>query len=286
MLAVYCCLAVLGAPSSLGQTSEGVVPITSEPDPKIRFDNGKVRITSYNVCYTKLLRIAGTGEWIDQYGRPPQDPIAPNRRGISPNTIGQFVSVITSYSIHYTKLYDSTSARVRVDGEVRQQDHSLKEVIAVRAIELAGKHATVLETGDRNRTGRGRITSYNVCYTKLLRANEPCAETWRPTLATKQSRTAATVSCATSMALSPSISTKIPAAVNCVYIPQDGRSLTLPSTSRTAARYNVSSVVSDCRSVPSMSKMTAFTLVPPSVRRQGRAGTLRVKAHDADRRIV
>jgi len=44
VLAVYCCLAVLGAPSSLGQTSEGVVPITSEPDHKIRFDNGKVRM--------------------------------------------------------------------------------------------------------------------------------------------------------------------------------------------------------------------------------------------------
>ena len=50
----------------------------------------------------------------------------------------------------------SWRARVRVDREVRQQDHPLKEVIAVGAIELAGEHAAVLETGARNRTGKGR----------------------------------------------------------------------------------------------------------------------------------
>ena len=51
------------------------------------------RITSYNVCYTKLLRV--------QHFDPlqlVQDP--PGLRGHPGN-------VITSYSIHYTKLYDT-----------------------------------------------------------------------------------------------------------------------------------------------------------------------------------
>ena len=34
--------------------------------------------------------------------------------------------------------------------------HKLKEVIAIRAIELAGQHAAVLETGARSRRGKGR----------------------------------------------------------------------------------------------------------------------------------
>ena len=39
-----CCLLVLAPMSGIAQTPEGVVPITSEPDHKIRFDNGKVRM--------------------------------------------------------------------------------------------------------------------------------------------------------------------------------------------------------------------------------------------------
>jgi len=53
-------------------------------------------------------------------------------------------------------VWHDARARVRVDWAVRQQDHSLKEVIAVGAVELAGKHATVLETGARNRRGMDR----------------------------------------------------------------------------------------------------------------------------------
>ena len=48
-----------------------------------------VRITSYNVCYTKLLR-----KYVD--------PFINNR-----NLLYEVFSVITSYSIHYTKLYDA-----------------------------------------------------------------------------------------------------------------------------------------------------------------------------------
>nr|WP_238995544.1 hypothetical protein [Streptomyces cyaneogriseus] len=79
------------------------------------------RITSYNVCYTKLLR----------GGRTP--PLRPDRRtaGAGHPLRAGAERVITSYSIHYTKLYD--------------------------------RHR-------RCGAAAARITSYNVCYTKLLRS--------------------------------------------------------------------------------------------------------------------
>ena len=45
------------------------------------------RITSYNVCYTKLLRIKAQKQ--------------------DPDAYKNYVHVITSYSIHYTKLYET-----------------------------------------------------------------------------------------------------------------------------------------------------------------------------------
>ena len=48
---VSCFLGFLSTTSSVAQTPEGVVPITSEPDHKIRFDNGKVRM--YEVVLPK-----------------------------------------------------------------------------------------------------------------------------------------------------------------------------------------------------------------------------------------
>ena len=69
-----------------------------------------LRITSYNVCYTKLLRISVLE--IKDFGLI-------NNISVFPNPTTQFVTisiqefegleyqfVITSYSIHYTKLYD------------------------------------------------------------------------------------------------------------------------------------------------------------------------------------
>lgn len=44
----------------------------------------------------------------------------------------------------------------RLQRVVRQQRLHLKEVIAVGTVEVAGQHATVLETGDPIRTGTGR----------------------------------------------------------------------------------------------------------------------------------
>ena len=80
------------------------------------------RITSYNVCYTKLLRkvaltrfddrirVAGTAELAGFDAAIPQarqDTITMVLRDLFPEG-GDFsqANVITSYSIHYTKLYD------------------------------------------------------------------------------------------------------------------------------------------------------------------------------------
>ena len=89
--------------------------------------------------------------------------------------------VITSYSIHYTKLYDSGSRR-------RRQRHclSVPKVIPPQRNCCIVSHALLINiyccvgTGSRckaenrlwkpvNNHRQSRITSYNVCYTKLLR---------------------------------------------------------------------------------------------------------------------
>ena len=62
------------------------------------------RITSYNVCYTKLLRFdwgaVASLPWVwVEHGSPPYDTLL--------REFGRLRLVITSYSIHYTKLYDS-----------------------------------------------------------------------------------------------------------------------------------------------------------------------------------
>ena len=67
------------------------------------------RITSYNVCYTKLLRTRKAGE------RPKAAPNTTATFSVSSSSEAKSSSVsitlpdgavITSYSIHYTKLYD------------------------------------------------------------------------------------------------------------------------------------------------------------------------------------
>ena len=49
VLAVSCVLGLLASSASLGQTADSVVPVTSEPQHKIRFDNGKVRMYELNL---------------------------------------------------------------------------------------------------------------------------------------------------------------------------------------------------------------------------------------------
>ena len=74
-----------------------------------------IRITSYNVCYTKLLRVAivrGSPEIRDA------EPVVWILVGLSAapsvalwGRCAGRLGVITSYSIHYTKLYDDHRAR-------------------------------------------------------------------------------------------------------------------------------------------------------------------------------
>ena len=70
-----------------------------------------------------------------------------------------FMGVITSYSIHYTKLYDNGIPRFLDVGQCND---------AYSAIQLALALAEEFGCGV-NELPLSRITSYNVCYTKLLR---------------------------------------------------------------------------------------------------------------------
>ena len=63
--------------------------ITKEDTEAMAFSKLGSRITSYNVCYTKLLRFKYFTSSIKKL-----------------IIIELFVIVITSYSIHYTKLYE------------------------------------------------------------------------------------------------------------------------------------------------------------------------------------
>ena len=62
------------------------------------------RITSYNVCYTKLLRVTFTNKAAAEMRERVGDLLGDNKKA-NQLTMGTF-HVITSYSIHYTKLYE------------------------------------------------------------------------------------------------------------------------------------------------------------------------------------
>ena len=63
------------------------------------------RITSYNVCYTKLLRTKSQGLYI---GASLEGAVIEPDNQRNKIYYGRAVTlVITSHSIHYTKLYDS-----------------------------------------------------------------------------------------------------------------------------------------------------------------------------------
>ena len=82
--------------------------------------NGECRITSYNVCYTKLLRDNenggdGAGSWTNAF-RGCTSCSRGSRSGSSSwpalfrgESSRWSPSVITSYSIHYTKLYETVA---------------------------------------------------------------------------------------------------------------------------------------------------------------------------------
>ena len=74
------------------------------------------------------------------------------------------VSVITSYSIHYTKLYDQQ----RYSQEDIFRGFDLNDILRQFGVGGSGQSANFRSSMGGN--GRfNRITSYNVCYTKLLR---------------------------------------------------------------------------------------------------------------------
>ena len=89
------------------------------------------------------------------------------------------VSVITSYSIHYTKLYDAgelgdLAAEIeQVSAELSRTEleleHRLKELAAAREDSIIREQVLDAARNDVARLRHDRITSYNVCYTKLLR---------------------------------------------------------------------------------------------------------------------
>ena len=80
--------------------------------------------------------------------------------------------VITSYSIHYTKLYDDQHVAVgklEAGHALFRHDQQIlvhpDEIPALADLEGADLVIGVLDHAD----AEARITSYNVCYTKLLR---------------------------------------------------------------------------------------------------------------------
>ena len=110
-------------------------------------------------------------------------------------------NVITSYSIHYTKLYEDSEGSlvltVQANGDcvtvvIEAGDYSLsihhdgsnedslpiflipsqEELEQARGIEDLVIRPTIMEPGQIQQYLLDRITSYNVCYTKLLRVKD------------------------------------------------------------------------------------------------------------------
>ena len=86
--------------------------------------------------------------------------------------------VITSYSIHYTKLYENGCGSVVFVciGTDRSTGDSLGPLIGYKIANLRYKGVYVYGNLEHPVHAKNleevRITSYNVCYTKLLRRNE------------------------------------------------------------------------------------------------------------------
>ena len=82
-----------------------------------------------------------------------------------------WTGVITSYSIHYTKLYEAYDFQERVKALSLEDFESLFEQAEVHLLDVFGDYK--LRKFDKKSSERlvmiFRITSYNVCYTKLLR---------------------------------------------------------------------------------------------------------------------
>ena len=86
----------------------GGYQLIGKPD-QVGMERACPRITSYNVCYTKLLRKGGLGIIGNPAGGCVQPMVSELNKGQSTHGRDPVISkdfVITSYSIHYTKLYE------------------------------------------------------------------------------------------------------------------------------------------------------------------------------------
>ena len=85
--------------------------------------------------------------------------------------------VITSYSIHYTKLYDFFLPEQFTAEQLAELKEKLKGynlvVAGLHLYESKRRHS--MQVGNMQKVKPHRITSYNVCYTKLLRVSTTSA---------------------------------------------------------------------------------------------------------------
>ena len=102
-----------------------------------RFIPGNARITSYNVCYTKLLRL------------------------IRDNNLKQIPGALVAGKGDHMQTFNMSLVSLIEQGLVTEQ-------ASLDAVDDAGQ-AKHVEGKVKVQVGNARITSYNVCYTKLLR---------------------------------------------------------------------------------------------------------------------
>ena len=119
-----------------------------------------LRITSYNVCYTKLLRVVGGTFAVTLM----KFPLA--------TTLGSFKVALKAFLYRAEKPDQiigqsvELAAVARKNGLLGLEQVEIKNEFLKRGIQL------VVDGHDPERVSKmlsNRITSYNVCYTKLLR---------------------------------------------------------------------------------------------------------------------
>ena len=133
------------------------------------------RITSYNVCYTKLLRdkrlARERGIEVSSY--------TPEKLAQVRERIGAANQIILADQFRWTALLSRLEALLPVDVAIQslRPDYSKRSLqlnlIARDTAAMTELLDTMLNSEDMSRvflSRQTRITSYNVCYTKLLRS--------------------------------------------------------------------------------------------------------------------
>ena len=87
-----------------------------------------------------------------------------------PGTTGNRLRVITSYSIHYTKLYDGLTRYINIASRLTGWN-AVKYRAEQLGLDMSDAHIKHITREIKQYSDERpfRITSYNVCYTKLLR---------------------------------------------------------------------------------------------------------------------